>query len=169
MSDQQFVEMTIQHHKRGMQMAQIAETNGTMPRDRCSCSASRPQQAGTGLAATTGTPMVRHATGAILLVGFLLQPLSPALCVDECKSHRSRQPFEVPVRLCMKSPHTGSNCRHSPGALCAVLQTRFPGLSAPPIVLLAVLPAQPSALLEAPARHTGGSARAKVRRVARPR
>ena len=93
-------------------------------------------------------------TAAILFVGLLLQPLS------------AQQPSQMPARHCAdeasdspgastdeKPTHNGSNCRHS-GALCAVVQTQLARLSAPPIVPFAVLPTPPSALLEAPNRHT---------------
>jgi hypothetical protein len=110
------------------------------------------------------TPMFRHATAAVLLVGLMLQPLSAAVCADECGSHRRQQSSEPPAEHCAEetseSPgppkperptHESSNCGHSE-SICAALQGQPTEPSAPPIVQLAVLPPLPSALFGAPVR-----------------
>ena len=109
--------------------------------------------------------MFRHATAAVLLVGLLVQPLSAAVCAGECESHGRQQSSQRPAEHCAeetrdspgppkheKPTQDGSNCGHS-DSICAVLQTQLSELSAPPIVLLAVLPSPSSALLGAPVRH----------------
>lgn len=124
------------------------------------------QTAGTRLASSRDAPMLRHAISTLLLAGLLLQPLSPALCADECQSHRSQHPSDTPAGHCAEDardsprrssdetpPHNASSCGHS-GAVCAALHTQPPELPAPPIVQLAVMPRPPCALLEAPVRHS---------------
>ena len=111
-------------------------------------------------------PMFRHAIAAVLLVGLLLQPLSAAVCTDECESHGRQQSSEAPAEHCAeetrdspgppkheKPTHDGSNCGHSQ-SICAVLQAQSPELPAPLIALLAILPPPPSALLGTPVPHS---------------
>ena len=112
------------------------------------------------------TPMFRRATAAVLLVGLMLQPLSAAVCADECGSHRRQPSSEPPAEHCAEeeetseSPgapkperptHESSNCGRSE-SICAALQAQPTEPSAPPIVQLAVLPPFPSALFGAPVR-----------------
>jgi hypothetical protein len=108
--------------------------------------------------------MFRHATAAVLLVGLMLQPLSAAVCADECESHSRQQSSGPPAEHCAeettdspgpsnreKPAHDGSSCGHSE-SICAVLQAQPTEVPASPVVLLAIIPSSPSALLGGTAR-----------------